>query len=185
MPRNIGFSLVGKPAPKSISLVGNSSQFINSSNDNTYVPSEINLLKINIMNTLIIPFHAKNWKVLEENLVFIDIIKDKLLTYVTRYPDVNLELYSELVEACETTIYLNMQVLNLENRLYGLGKSTANIMVRTAMLRLRPELELYHLILGRPDKKLGETYDKGTLNKMKELLTIENITYDQIKNAFQ
>jgi len=180
MPRNISLSLAGKPNYTTHVLGGNSA--INNNNCNFYVPLEITMLKISIMNTIIIPFNNKNWKILEENLVFIDIIKEKLLACTTRYPNFDLQLYSDLVDACESTIYLHMEVINLEKQIYGLCNDSANILIKTVMLRLKPELELYNLIIGKPDIKAGQKYDNAILNKITTLLKIENITFEQIKN---
>lgn len=183
MPRNIGLSLSGNPKTNSISLAGHSSQ-TNNSSDN-YMPMEITMLKISIMNTIIIPFNSKNWKSLEENLIFIDIIKEKIMHYTSQYPQINLQIYNDLVDACESTIYLHMEVINLEEKLYGLNGTSANMLIKTAMLRLKPELELYNLIIGRPNFKSGETYNETTINKIISLLKVENITFEQIKNAIK
>jgi len=177
MPRNVSLSLTGKPNTSGTILSGN--KIINSNN---YIPSEIATLKINIMNTIILPFNSKNWKILEENLVFIDIIKEKLLSFESKYPHINLQMYNDLVEAYESTIYLHMEVINLETQMYGLNNGSANMLIKTVMLRLKPELELYNLIIGRPKFNLGETYDTTITNKILLLLQIENITFEQIKN---
>ena len=184
MPRNITLSLAGNLVYKPTSLAGNSSSNSNMCSGD-YIPIEITLLKISIMNTIIIPFNSKNWKVLEENLVFIDIIKEKLMNFSTRYPNIDLQLYTDLVNACESTIYLHMEVINLEESLYGLNCNSANILFKTAMLRLKPELELYNLIIGRPDPKLGQKYDTTILNNIITLLNVENITFEQIKNRIK
>lgn len=177
MPRNISLSLAGKPNYTTHVLGGN-----NIINNNNYIPNEISKLQISIMNTIIIPFNSKNWKVLEENLVFIDIIKEKLLSFETKYPNIDLQMYADLVEAYESTIYLHMEVINLEKQVYGLCNDSANILIKTVMLRLKPELELYNLIIGRPRLNLGETYNKTIINNILLLLQIENITFEQIKN---
>ena len=187
MPRNISLSLSGKPISNTSTLVGNTNNgTTNNNNSNTnYIPIEVTMLKISIMNTIIIPFNSKNWKVLEENLVFIDIIKEKIMYCTTRYPQIDLQLYSDLVDACESTIYLHMEVINLEEKLYGLNNASANILIKTVMLRLKPEFELYNLIIGRPDFKSGQTYDTTILNNIITLLKVENITFEQIKSKIQ
>ena len=53
------------------------------------------------------------------------------------------------------------------------------------MLRLKPEFELYNLIIGRPDFKSGKTYDQTMLNNIIILLKVENITFEQIKNKIK
>lgn len=180
MPRNVSLSLTGKSNTNAFSLISN-----DNNNHNNYIPNEITMLKINIMNNIIIPFNSKNWKILEENLIFIDIIKEKLLSFSTKYPHIDLQIYNDLVNSCESTIYLHMEVNNLEKRIYGLNNGSANIIIKTAMLRLKPQLELYNLIIGRPKFNLGEKYDPTIINKILLLLEVEHITFEQIKNAIQ
>jgi hypothetical protein len=180
MSRYVTSSLLGKSIPNTMSL--NGTQTIKSSNNN-YLPVEITMLKISIMNTIIIPFKAQNWKVLGDNLVFIDIIKEKIFVYTSKYPQIDLQIYSDLVDAYESSIYFNIEITNLEERLYGLNNSSANMMIKTVMLRLKPELELYNLIIGRPNPKLGEIYDPLIIDKIISLLTVENITFEQIKST--
>ena len=64
------------------------------------------------------------------------------MNYTTKYPQIDLQLYSDLVDAYESTIYLHMEVINLEEKLYGLNNATANILIKTVMLRLKPEFKL-------------------------------------------
>ena len=80
MPRNIGLSLSGTNNNSLLNLSG----VIYGVNCNN-IPILVKKLKINIMNTIIIPFISKNWKTLKENLVFFENIKNKLNEYYSRY----------------------------------------------------------------------------------------------------
>ena len=72
-------------------------------------------------------------------------------------------MYSDIVNAYDAIIYLHMEVTNLEKILYcEYDNNTATMFIKTAMLKLKPELELYNLIIGRPIK--GETYKIHILN---------------------
>ena len=51
------------------------------------------------------------------------------------------------------------------------------------MIRLKAEYEIYNLIYGKPDK--NELYDTNKLKIIKNLLQIENITFDNIKKKLE
>jgi hypothetical protein len=50
------------------------------------------------------------------------------------------------------------------------------------MIRLKPEIELYNLILGTPKLKFGEKYNVDVLKDLEVLLKVDNITFEKIKN---
>ena len=62
------------------------------------------------------------------------------------------ELTSKLQEFASTTD-------NLEEVLYGSNCTMATMVFKTTMIRLKPEIELYNLILGTPKLKFGEKYN--------------------------
>lgn len=180
MKRSTGLSLSGKTNASLLKLSGNKT-IIQTIGE----PMEIKNLKINIMNTIIIPFNNKNWKVLEENLVFIDMIKEKLYLYKSRYPTIDLTLYDNYVNVTEENIYFHMEIVNLERQLYGNTNSTATIFIKTAMLKLKPELELYNLIIGKPNQLNGEKYNQTIVDNIIKLLNIENVTFIQIEESIK
>jgi len=49
------------------------------------------------------------------------------------------------------------------------------------MIRLKPEYELYDLIVGKPDRRKNEKYDEDTIHCIQSLLKIENINFQRIK----
>jgi hypothetical protein len=168
---------MGKPTSNLINMSGNQNQY----GSNDYIPLEIITIKIKIMNTIVIPFNASNWKVLEENLVFIDIIQAKLTNLISRYPAIDLQIYLELVEMCSSTIFLHMKVFNLEGNLYGWNTDDATMFIKSVSLRFKPEIELYNILFGQPVFSVGQKYDPIKLTTISNLLKIENITFDQIK----
>ena len=179
--RSSGFSLNGRTSLTSLlKLYGNKTTNV----CDQFEPLDIKNLKIDIMNTIIIPFGNKNWKVLEENLVFIDMIKGKLFLYSSKYPTIDLQLYSDIVDACETNIYFYMEIANLERQLYS-NDCSATIYIKTVMLKLKPEFELYNLIIGKPNITSGETYNSTIVNNIIKLLQIENITFLQISEKIK
>jgi hypothetical protein len=58
----------------------------------------------------------------------------------------------------------------------------STLVFRTTMIRLKPELELYNLVFGRPNFKVGENYKTEIVNDIIILLKMDNVTFEQIKN---
>jgi hypothetical protein len=106
MPRNINLSLSGS---KNINL----HVLVNSENiQGCRIKQSLEVIKIksSIMKLIIIPFMSKNWKVLEENLVFFDNIKSKLTSITARNKCIDLEIYQDIIFAFETAVFLHMEI---------------------------------------------------------------------------
>ena len=182
MPRNIGFSITGKNINSTISLKGNTN------NDNsTQIPLEIKNIKIMIMNLIIVPFIAKQWKKLEENICFIDILTEKLNLYLSIYSNNEyLLLYKDLLFAFETAIFQHMEIRNLEKYFTDENSDSVTTLVfKTTMIRLKPEYELYNLIIGKPNLICGEKYNELIIIDILQLLKINTVNYDIIKKYIQ
>jgi len=178
MPRNNNLSLSGS---KNV----NFNVLINQGNTQSCgmkLPIEIIKIKSTIMKLIIIPFMSKNWKVLEENLVFFDNIKEKLTSIIAHNKCNDLQIYQDIVLAFETVVFLHMEITNLEEKLYGCNTNLSTLVFRTTMIRLKPELELYNLVFGTPNFKSGEKYNTNIVNDIIILLKMDNVTFDQIKN---
>ena len=176
MPRNISLSLSGTKNSNLNVLVNNGN-----SNYSGLLPIEVIKFKATIMKLIIIPFMSKNWKILEENLVFIDNIKINLNRFIARFKYAGLDIYKDLIDAFETAIFLHIENTNLEENLYGSDCNTSTLVFRTVMIRLKPELELYNLVFGKPNLKSGESYNNDMLNDIQILLKMNNVTFEQIK----
>lgn len=178
MPRNNSLSLSGT---KNVNL----HVLINSGNKQgcgMKLPVEVIKIKSTIMKLIIIPFMSKNWKVLEQNLVFFDNIKTKLTSIIARNKCNELEIYQDILVAFETAVFLHMEISNLEEKLYGCNTNLSTLVFRTTMIRLKPELELYNILFGKPNLKSGEKYNLDVLNDIIILLKMDNITFEKIKN---
>jgi len=177
MPRNSNVFLSGKKNTNPHVLVKSGSNSCG-----IKLPIEVIKIKSTIMQLIIIPFMSKNWKVLEENLVFFDNIKSRLASIIARNKCADLEIYQDIIIAFETAVFLHMEIANLEERLYGCNTNLSTLVFRTTMIRLKPELELYNLVFGRPNLKSGEKYNTDIVNDITLLLKMDNATFDQIKN---
>ena len=98
--------------------------------------------------------------------------------YLSIYKDNEyLLLYKELLSAFEIIVTQHNEISNFEKKLYNDGNT---FIFKTTIIRLKPEYEIYNLILGKPE--LIKDYDKTILNKITRLLEIDNVTFDNIKN---
>ena len=178
MPKNIALSMSGARNLTYFNICGNTNSQSQSQSQN--IPTEVKKIKLQIINYYIIPFMSKNCKALEENLVFFDVIMNKLVSFNTRYPNLNLQIYIDLLYIFETAVFLNMENTNLEEKLYCNNSNMSTMSFKTVMLRIKPEYEIYNLIFGKPNFKCEE-YNTNILNDILTLLHTYNVTFIQIK----
>jgi hypothetical protein len=182
MTRNHGFSITGKNINTIMSLKGFK---CNESLD--HIPIEVKNIKIMIMNLIIVPFMSKQWKKLEENICFLDILTRKIDSYLSMYVDNEyLLLYKNLLVAFETSVNQHMEINNLEKHFKTEGSSNAGTMVfKTTMIRFKAEYELYNLIVGKPQFKIGEKYKDPIILDIVKLLDLNTINFDYMKKYIQ
>ncbi len=182
MTRNVGFSITGKNTNTTMSLKGFK---FNESLDN--IPMEVKNIKIMIMNLIIVPFMSKQWKKLEENICFLDILTRKIDSYLSMYVDNEyLLLYKNLLVAFETSVNQHIEINNLEKHFKSEGSSNAGTVVfKTTMIRFKAEYELYNLIVGKPQFKIGEKYKDPIILDILKLLDLNTINFDYMKKCIQ
>ena len=72
-----------------------------------------------------------------------------------------------------------------ERRLYNTTTSKeqfVSMIYKTTKIRLLPEYEVYDSIFGKPKREKGESYKPELINKIKNLLAKDDITYSKIKD---
>jgi len=142
-------------------------------------PPKLKEFKMLMMNLFVIPLIKKNWHVVYENLFRIDIYRKRLEEYCQLYPKSDLELYKYIIRLIYSIHSEHMELSDLEKKMYENEEGTATLAQRTTRIRLKAEYELYNLILGQPTN--GEQYDDLVLGKIKNLLTDESLSVEQIK----
>ena len=164
-------SLTGKHNYNPLNLTG-----INNKSQSS--PHYVIKIKRIIFDRYITPVLSKNWDVLKKNLFQINTILNKLDIYYENTKDETLLVYKYMLEVIKNTINTTEELNTLEDRLFDTGKDVAKINFKLPRIRLRPEMELYNLIIGKPDKNL---YDKHILEYISELLKIEYIPFNEIE----
>jgi hypothetical protein len=172
-------SLTGKTYNNFINLSGK--QKINQ-NNNIF---EITQIKIYILNNLIFPLISNQWEILEENIIFIENIKNKLDYYYKIYHLEDIIIYKDIIKAIEIFLNEHHQLHDLEKKIYGSKEDNAvltTMIYKTAMIKLKPEYEIYNLIFGKPEKNKNQIYDENIINDISKLLLINDINFNTIKN---
>jgi len=167
-------SLTGKQKINPISLTGKSLY----SNSTSSIPYNTKIKRI-IFDRFITPILSKNWKILRENIFQINGIIKKLDKYYQNTNDETLIIYKYMLTIIKTSIDLDEEMSDLESKIFQNDKDVAKMIVKVPRIRLKPELELYNLIIGKPEKN---AYNKKILDYISSLLKKEYITYNEISH---
>ena len=168
-------------ASPSLTLVTNSSSTVQY-NENPNITN----LKTNIMSLYIIPTISKKWQVVTQNLPFLDGIYNQIDNLTRVYSDTSLVIYTNILRVLEQMVQLQVRLVNLEqheSEEYGEYRQVSHLSYDTVLMRLRPEYELYNLIIGRPDFSKKETYRTEIISDIVILLNNEYTSYDFIKTS--
>lgn len=171
-------SLSGKSSYNSLhSLSGNNKLF-----DEDSEPLEVKMLKIQILNKIIIPMVNEEWDYLLENSFLTNVFLDKLNLYYSKYKLEDLCLYKEIIRGFEIIINEHSLLADLQKKYYRDNPdSKATIAYRTAMIKLRPEYEIYNLIYGRPLRSKNEVYNDKIIKELGILIKLNDIDFNKIK----
>jgi hypothetical protein len=156
--------------------------------DEKNLPLEIKKLKIRIMDTLLLPLLSKQWNILKNNLFLLDSFKQKITFYYNSYKLEEILLYKDIISLCELFVNQNSQIVDTENKMHNSSNnSITNIsfVYKTTMIKLKPEYEIYDSILGKPQKIKKQTYNDTIIYEIQKLITVENITYEKIKDHIE
>ena len=164
-------SLTGKQNYNPLNLTG-----INNKSNSS--PHYVLKIKRIIFDRYITPILGKNWKILKENLFQINSIMNKVDIFYENTKDESLIVYKYMLEVIKNTINTTEELNTLEGKLFDNGKDVAKMNFKLPRIRLKPEMELYNLIIGKPDKNL---YDKAILAYISELLKTEYIPFNVIE----
>ena len=93
-----------------------------------------------------------------------------------------MKIYKELINAFEAILLEHQQLEELEKTIYGGdSKDVTTMIYRTAMIRLKPEYEIYDILYGRPQRSENQDYNVVIVEYIQRLLKIEGITFHKIK----
>jgi len=172
---NSTLSLTGKQYINPINLTGKALYQNSSTNETAY-----NLkIKRVIFDWYITPILAKKWSILRENAFQINDTMKRLDKYYNNTKDDTLLIYKHILNVIKIALETNEELDTLEGKIFINDKDIAKLSVKIPRIRLKPELELYNMIIGKPEKN---AYDKKIVDYISDLLTKEYITFREIKN---
>lgn len=167
-------SLSGKSGLRDVGLRGSSS-----STQNTGLDASDDF-KTRMIDSVMIPFMSQDWRTIEENMFLFDLFRNEIDLIVLRNPRADIYVYKDLIAAVEMAFEQQQEIACLEKRLYEGREDAMTMVVKLGSIRLRPELELYDLILGKPDYKKGEKHDATVAEDIIKLMKTPRATFANI-----
>jgi hypothetical protein len=169
-------SLSGKSSYNGINLTGKKMS------GQIDVPRDIKNIKIQILNNILMPLISKKWKTLRENLICLDSLKKKINSYYGIYKLDDLLIYKEILNSFESVMAEHIQLEKLEKKLYTSNDNTIHTAIyKTTPIRLKPEYEIYDIILGKPNRNNMEKYDIVIISEIEFLLKKNDINFGIIQ----
>jgi hypothetical protein len=168
-----------------INLTGmNNSNEMNLTGKNEYVnpiSNKLKILKKYILTNYILPLYSEQWDILNRNKFLMDETIRQIEKYVTMYKTEDLLAFLELMKILKIVIDKNEFIIALESKHQKYDKNNiVNMVYKTTKIRLMPEYEIYHHIIGKPNRKLDEDYNEEIMHDIRRLMVQERITFDKI-----
>jgi len=169
-------NLTGINKLNELSLTGKSDLNINP------IIIKINALKKRIVQDYIIPLFTKQWSILNQNIFLIGDIIEKLKYYNRVYKLDDLLLYIELLKIIKLFIDKHNLLIDTEGQIAGQRdpNDVITMVYKTTMIQILPEYEIYNSILGKPKREMNQSYNEDIINDIKQLMSLENISYNKI-----
>lgn len=154
---------------------------------NKTITYKINLLKRKIIQDYLIPCLSKQWKIINENIFFINGFIDKLQKYYDMYKLDDVLMYIEILKIVKLLVEKHNLLVDTEKQINGSNQNNdiLTMIYKTTAIKLLPEYEIYNSILGKPNKDLNEKYNTEIINDIKRLMELDNITYHKIKEYIE
>ena len=144
----------------------------------TSTPHHIRRFKTLVFDKFIGPLMRNDWKTLEQNYIVIDSLRERVDKYYKETKSEDLKMYSELLRLV-MDMFMKYRYFEKMSGQGNENKNLARIVAMLPSIRLRPEFELYNLILGEPDE--DEYYDDTKIAYIGQLLKDEEMTVDRIR----
>ena len=96
-----------------------------------------------------------------------------------------LKVYKDMLRLFEIMVEEHKILDDTERRLYNTTTSKeqfVSMIYKTTQIKLLPEYEVYDSILGKPKREKGESYKSELIEKIRVLLSKDNITYSVIND---
>lgn len=148
------------------------------------IPTEIQQFKIQIINSFLLPLYSKRWQYLKENFFLIDSFKQKIHYLYNKYKSDEIILYFDMINLCEILVdnFVKLEMEEKSNMTNKVEQLSVSLVYKTAMIKLKPEYELYDSIRGKPQRSNNEEYNEDIIQDIQKLMVMDNINYELIKS---
>lgn len=137
-------------------------------------PTAFNDFKTMIFDNVAIPLLQNKDEFFRDNIYMINIIKNKLDTLVKSFPEEDFTFYKHIIDLIFLA-FEKTELLDKYEKLFSGEDSVATLGLQVKRVLLRTEYEIYNIIYGRPNTKMGETYENGRIEEIYNLLYKENL----------
>ena len=141
----------------------------------TTLDMKVEQLKRKIINKFIIPILQNKWEVIYDNIFIISIYRKELKYFKGKY---DVEFYNYILTFIERIYNEHEELAHLEKMIYSNNTDASRLLYKTTMIRVAVEYEIYHSLFGIPKDK---TYDNFIINKIREYMMQDDITFTEIK----
>lgn len=135
-----------------------------------------------IMDNIVLPLVNSQWNTVQENLFLVDILKARIDSYINYYNMPSLILYKDILIIYGKVLNEHIQLSKLERIVYPADEDNiCRFVYKTSMIKLKPEYDLYNLIIGPPNLAKNERHDPLIINNIQQLMNQTNINFQTIK----
>lgn len=159
----------------------NNIRLIDTGTSDNYEPFFISQIKILIINNLLIPISNDNLDQVLANEYIISFYKDKISQFISIYNDkYDLKTYKYILDVVSYAIIYHRIIL-ASRRISIKDKEFGKVQKHLGIIHFKAEYILYDKIIGKPNFKNGEKYNKVILNNIRLLLNSLDIDYNKIE----
>ena len=96
----------------------------------------------------------------------------------------SLKMYIDILTIYNNVLNEHKHSLDLESKIYtSTYENLINIIYKTSMIKLKPEYDLYNLILGAPNIASGEDYNPEIINDILQMVGYVNTSFQKIQQG--
>jgi len=141
---------------------------------------ELENLKKKILELYILPFYNNDWNTIIQNLPFLDKIYELIEKQNNIYGNNSALFYKDTLKILEDYVGINYKFIKKCDKLCD-NKNILKFDIKTNLIRIKPEYEIYNLIYGIPNININETYNIDIINEIIKLLDTDIYSFNLIK----
>lgn len=160
---------IQRPIPMNLSGLG----------ENISNAYKITLLKQHIFKYFLLPLYSEQWETLYNSHIFIDQTISRLQVYYKMYKTDDLWGFIELLRILK--IAMDQHQASDQTPVALDKNNIVQMVYRTTKIRLMPEYELYHMLVGKPNLPNHECYQEDILQDIRQFMVRDRVQFEQIQ----